>query len=200
MWKFLFGLFLFNCTLWCVKNELRGSRLVKVSFHLTFNMNLQLTRTMLSWILWECSTLLYESGISHPFDRQSWPRFRRTTPGRRHLDHSRWSWTTQSGSSSCGPRRRHPPSPPSCVAGCRSDSGSVNCSCIWMEAMYRRHCWRSLPWRERCPVSGARSCEVTCQSLIGWWAFVRDTLHLQQRKPNSDLFHFVLIQMIYIKI
>lgn len=47
MWKFLFGLFLFYCALRCVKTELRGSRLVKVSFYLAFNINLQLTRKML---------------------------------------------------------------------------------------------------------------------------------------------------------
>lgn len=118
--------------------------------------------------------------MSHPSDRQSWPQFRRTTPGRRRLDRSRWSWMTQSGSASCGPRRHHRPSPPSCVAGCRSDSDSVNCSCTWMEAMYCHHCWRSLPWPERCPASGAQFCEMTFQSLIGWWVLVRDTLHLHK--------------------
>lgn len=200
MWKFLFVLFLFNCTLWCVKNELRGSWLVKVSFHLTLDMNRQLTRTMPAWILSEFCALLWKADISHPSDRQSWPRFRRTTPGRPRLDRSRWSWRTRSGSASCGPWRRHLPSPPSCVAGCRSDSDSVNCFCTWMEAMYCHHCWRSLPWPERCPVSAAQFCEMTFQSLIGWWVFVRDTLHLHKRTPNTDswvLYWFKWVTQIY---
>lgn len=137
--------------------------------------------------------ILTKTDMSHPCGRRSWPQFRRTTLGRRHLDHIRWSWMTRSGSSSCGPMWRHRPSLPSCAAGCHSDNDSVGCSCTWTEAMRCRHCWPSPPWRGRCPVSGARSCEkMTCQNLIGWWVFVRDTLHLQGRKQNLDLFHFKL--------
>lgn len=107
--------------------------------------------------------------IAHPCGRQSWSLFRRTTPERRRLDRTRWSWTTRSDSSSCGTTRPHHPLPPSCAAGCRWDSDSVNCSCIWTEATCCHHCWQSRPRWGHQPASPAHSCgKMTCQSLTGW--------------------------------
>lgn len=126
--------------------------------------------------------------VSHPCGRQSWSLFPMMTlaiPDHRHIH---WSWTTQSGSSSCGALWHHQRSPPSRAGGCHLGIDSVNYSCTWMVARRCHHCGRSQPcgWSQVCwghsPVCGGYlHGEVTCRNLTGWLKSVRDALHLQHK-------------------